>query len=88
MSFRVSTAGVADADAPAAPKGLRLLARVPRLTGQQASDIVMHFGELAKLLRATAEDIARVPGVDAQTAFAVKDTLDRLTEITILDQYI
>jgi diadenylate cyclase len=81
-------AGVADADAPAAPKGLRLLARVPRLAPEQAAAIAQHFGELAKLLRATADDIAAVPGIDPKTAFAVKDTLDRLTESTILDQYI
>jgi diadenylate cyclase len=78
----------ADADAPASPKGLRLLNRVPRLSPEEARAIVDHFGELAKILRATAEDIAGVPGVGPATASAVKDTLDRLTESTILDQYI
>jgi len=77
-----------DADAPASPKGLRLLARVPRLSSQQAAAITDHFGELSKLLRATADDIARVPGVSAKTAAAGEDTLDRLTETSILDQYI
>jgi diadenylate cyclase len=78
----------AEADSPANPKGLRLLSRVPRLAVEQAIAITDHFGELAKLLRATADDIAKVPGLDHRTAFAVKDTLDRLTESTILDQYI
>jgi diadenylate cyclase len=78
----------ADGDAPASPKGLRLLARVPRLSDSDAMAITEHFGELAKVLRATAGDIARVPGISAKTASAVKDTLDRLTESTILDQYI
>jgi diadenylate cyclase len=77
-----------DADAPASPKGLRLLNRVPRLSPEEARAIVHHFGELAKVLRATADDIARVPGIGVATASAVKDTLDRLTESTILDQYI
>jgi diadenylate cyclase len=81
-------AGAADGDAPASPKGLRLLARVPRLGDEETLAITQHFGELAKLMRATAEDIAGVPGVSPKTASAVKDTLDRLTESTILDQYI
>jgi diadenylate cyclase len=83
-----SYAGVADGDAPASPKGLRMLARVPRLSDEQASAIAEHFGELAKLLRATADDIANVPGISRKAAHAVKETLDRLTESTILDQFI
>ncbi len=78
----------ADGDAPASPKGLRLLARVPRLSTQQAEAITSHFGELAKLLRATADDIATVPGITRKVAIGVKDTLERLTESTIRDQYI
>ena len=77
-----------DGDAPATPKGLRLLARVPRLHDHEAVAITEHFGELAKLMRASADDLAAVPGISAKTASAVKDTLDRLTESTILDQYI
>jgi diadenylate cyclase len=75
-------------DAPANPKGLRLLARVPRLSHPEAVAITTHFGELAKLMRASADDLAAVPGISPKTASAVKDTLDRLTESTILDQYI
>ncbi|MGB8859690.1 MAG: DNA integrity scanning diadenylate cyclase DisA [Ilumatobacteraceae bacterium] len=77
-----------DGDTPASPKGLRMLARVPRLAQEHAAAIADHFGELAKLLRATADDIATVPGISRKMAHAVKDTLERLTESTILDQYI
>lgn len=85
LHTHVSSAG---GDAPASPKGLRLLARVPRLSTQQAAAITSHFGELAKLLRATADDIATVPGITRKVAIGVKDTLERLTESTIRDQYI
>jgi diadenylate cyclase len=71
-----------------APKGLRLLSRVPRLATTTAAAIAAHFGELPRLLRATADEIAAVPGVGLRTGHAVKDTLERLTESTILDQYI
>jgi diadenylate cyclase len=79
---------IADGDAAASPKGLRLLARVPRLGDDETRAIADHFGELSKLMRASADDLAAVPGISRKTASAVKDTLDRLTESTILDQYI
>ena len=82
------TVGAAAGELAASPKGLRMLARVPRLPADQARAITDHFGELAKLLRATADDIAEVPGISRKTAHAVKETLERLTESTILDQYI
>lgn len=83
-----ATLTTTDGDLPASPRGLRMLARVPRLSETQAEAIAGHFGELAKLLRATAVDIATVPGISEKAAHAVKETLDRLTESTILDQYI
>jgi diadenylate cyclase len=84
----VAGAVAAAPDAPVSPRGLRLLTRVPRLNGAQAEAIAAHFGELTKLLRASAGEIASVPGIDLLTAHAVKDTLHRLTEASILDQYI
>lgn len=83
-----TASGPTGGDAPASPKGLRMLARVPRLAPAHAAAIAAHFGELAKLLRATSDEIAEVPGISLKAARAVKDTLDRLTETTILDQYI
>jgi diadenylate cyclase len=83
-----SHVGATAGAAPASPKGLRMLARVPRLSAEHAEAIANHFGELAKLLRATADDIGMVPGISRRAAIAVKETLERLTESTILDQYI
>lgn len=76
-----------DGDAPASPRGLRLLARVPRMTPGLAAAVVQRFGELAKLQRATVADLMDVAGIDEGQAIAIKDTLERLTESTILDQY-
>ena len=70
-----------------APRGLRFLRRVKRLPDETAIELTAHFGELAKLQRATIADLIVVDGVDEQTARAVRDTLTRLTESTILDQY-
>jgi DNA integrity scanning protein DisA with diadenylate cyclase activity len=70
-----------DGDSHASPRGLRILARVPRVTPAVAAAIVDHFGDLSKLLRATAAELAQVDGVDDGLAMAVKETLD------IIDQY-
>jgi len=71
----------------AAPRGLRLLHRVSRLPSETAGAVVDHFGGLAKLQRATVEDLVVVDGVDEATARAIRETLSRVTESTILDQY-
>jgi diadenylate cyclase len=71
----------------AAPKGLRLLHRVSRLPQETAAAIADHFGGLAKLQRATVGDLMAVDGVDEPTARAIRETLTRVTESTILDQY-
>jgi diadenylate cyclase len=76
-----------DLEQEVAPKGLRLLHRVHRLPAEQAAAIADHFGGLAKLQRATVDDLVAVPGVGRELATSIKDTLERVTESTILDQY-
>ncbi len=70
-----------------APKGMRLLHRVSRLPSSTAIAVALHFGGLAKLQRATVDDLTAVDGVDEATARAIRETLSRVTESTILDQY-
>jgi diadenylate cyclase len=70
-----------------APKGLRILHRVNRLPQDIATRIADHFGGLAKLQRATLDELTSVDGVDEATARSIRETLSRITESTILDQY-
>ena len=60
---------------------------MPRVSHALALAVVDRFGELSKLQRATVDEIAEVPGVDLEQAEDIKETLDRLTESIILDQY-
>jgi diadenylate cyclase len=60
---------------------------VHRLPAEQAAAIADHFGGLAKLQRATVNDLMSVDHVDEIMAMSIKDTLERVTESTILDQY-
>lgn len=70
-----------------APKGLRYLHRVKRLPNEVAVSVAEHFGGLAKIQRATLDDLMSVDGVDESTARAIRETMTRVTESTILDQY-
>ncbi len=76
-----------DLSREAVPRGLRVLHRVSRLPEGGAELLAEHFGSLAKLQRATVEDLMAVDGIDEPTARSVRDTLSRITESTILDQY-
>ena len=79
--------GAQDLDQSLAPRGMRLLARVPRMTEASARAITSYFDELTKLQRATVADLLVVPGVTPLQAQAIKDTLERVVEATIMDQY-
>jgi len=76
-----------DGDSPATPRGLRMLTRVPRITPALASAIVDRFGDLATLRKASVADIADIDGVDEALAAGIIETLDRITEASILDQF-
>ena len=70
-----------------APRGLRLLNRVSTLDADVAKRLANEIGGLVRLQRATVDDLLEVDGVDAAIAATVRDTLQRVAESTILDQY-
>jgi diadenylate cyclase len=87
MALATLHLGDTELDHEIAPKGLRLLRRVNALNPDLAIRIANDFGGLARLQRATTDDLLGVDGVDEATANSVKETLQRVTENTILDQY-
>jgi diadenylate cyclase len=87
MALTTLHLGDVEIDDEVAPKGLRLLSRVHTLPNDLAAKIANHFGGLARLQRSTVDDLMRVDGVDETIAATVKETLERVTENTILDQY-
>ncbi len=62
-------------DEPVAPRGYRLLARVPRLPGPVAQRLVTHFGGLHKLLAASVTELQGVPGVAEPEARRAREGL-------------
>lgn len=76
-----------DLDANLSPRGYRLLSRIPRIPETVIDHIVEHFGSLAKIMRATIDDLDDVEGVGGTRAKTIKDGLSRLAEASILDRY-
>jgi diadenylate cyclase len=87
MALATLHLGDTELDDETAPKGLRLLRRVNSLPNDVAHRIANGFGALARLQRATIDDLMQIEGVDQTIASTVKETLERVTENTILDQY-
>ncbi len=75
-------------DGSVAPRGYRLLARVPRLSSTIVDRLVDHFGSLQKLLSAGIDDLQTVGGVGELRARSVREGLSRLAESTILERYV
>ena len=71
-------------DGAVAPRGYRLLAKVPRLPPTVVDRLVEHFGSLQKLLSAGIDDLQVVEGVGELRARSVREGLSRLAESSIL----
>jgi diadenylate cyclase len=83
-AMRLPTTAV---DASIAPRGYRMLAKIPRLPDQVIQNIISRFGNLQKIMRATIDDLDDVEGVGATRAKSIKEGLSRLAESAILDRY-
>ncbi|MGA8255677.1 MAG: DNA integrity scanning diadenylate cyclase DisA [Nocardioides sp.] len=75
-------------DGAVAPRGYRLLTKVPRLPAPVVDRLVDHFGTLQKLLSAGIDDLQAVEGVGELRARSVREGLSRLAESTILERYV
>ena len=83
-ALRLPTAAL---DASVAPRGYRMLSRIPRLPEPIIENIVSRFGSLQKIMRATIDELDDVERVGATRANAIKDGLARIAEASILDRY-
>ena len=76
-----------DVDQAVAPRGWRLLSKIPRLPERAVEALVDHFGSLPKLLAADLEALDAVEGIGTARARAVRDGLARLAETSLLERY-
>ena len=75
-------------DYPVAPRGFRVLGRIPRLPKLVVAEIVRSFGRLDDLLAATDGELEAVDGVGELRAKDIREGLRRLQEINLVDRYL
>jgi diadenylate cyclase len=75
-------------DTTLAPRGFRLLRKIPRLPDVVANHVVARFSNLQKIMRAGVGELVEVEGVGETRARAIKEGLSRLAETSILDRYV
>ncbi len=75
-------------DYPVAPRGYRVLGRIPRLPKLVAQRIIHEFGGLEEVLAASDEDLEAVEGVGATRAKDIREGLRRLQEVDLVDRYL
>jgi diadenylate cyclase len=73
-------------DAPVAPRGYRLLAKIPRIPRGVEENIVKRFGTLQKIVAASMEDLDEVEGVGEARARMIKEGLGRLADTSLADR--
>lgn len=64
------------------PRGYRLLERIPRLPDAVKTSLIGHFGNLQKLLYASAAELDEVEGVGRARARQLRHYFDRLLDTT------
>lgn len=74
-------------DAAVAPRGYRLLSRIPRLPDAVIDKLVSRFNSLQRLMDATLEELDDVEGVGEARARSIREGLTRLAESSILERY-
>ena len=74
-------------DAAVAPRGYRMLARVPRLSDTIVERLVSHFHRLQPLLSAGIDELQVVEGVGDTRARYIRDGLARIAETTMLERF-
>lgn len=74
-------------DQSVAPKGHRILYKIPRLPWPVIKNLVDSFGTLQRILNATIEELDEVEGIGEVRAKAIKEGLKRYRDQILLDRY-
>jgi diadenylate cyclase len=77
-----SAVGFGPLDAPVQPRGLRALARVPRLPDSVKDAIITHFGDYQKRMHASVSDFDQVEGVGRARAQLIRHYLDQMLDVS------
>jgi diadenylate cyclase len=75
-------------DFPVAPRGYRVLGRIPRLPRLVVQKIIHEFGGLEEVLAASNEELEAVDGVGETRAKDIREGVRRLQEADLVDRYL
>jgi diadenylate cyclase len=75
-------------DFPVAPRGYRLLGRVPRIPKLVVQKIIQEMGGLEEVLAASNADLEAVEDVGPTRAKDIREGLRRLQEVDLADRYL
>jgi diadenylate cyclase len=75
-------------DHPVAPRGYRILGRIPRLPKLVIQSIAREFSGLDEILAAGDAELEAVEGVGDLRAKDIREGLRRLQEINLVDRYL
>jgi len=75
-------------DFPAAPRGYRVLGRIPRIPKLVVQKIIQEFGGLEEVLAASDADLEAVDGVGSTRAKDIREGLRRLQEVDLVERYL
>ncbi|MDX6387401.1 MAG: diadenylate cyclase, partial [Gaiellaceae bacterium] len=75
-------------DRSVAPRGLRILSRIPRLPEAVVQKVVRDLGDLDSIVRASQRDLEAIGGVGAVRAREIREGLRRLQEQNLVERYL
>jgi diadenylate cyclase len=75
-------------DHTVAPRGFRILSRIPRLPEGVVKKVVGELGDLESIIRATQRDLEAISGVGAVRAREIREGLRRLQEHNLVERYL
>jgi diadenylate cyclase len=75
-------------DRSVAPRGLRILSRIPRLPETVVQKVVRDLGDLDSIVRASQRDLEGIGGVGAVRAREIREGLRRLQEQNLVERYL
>ncbi|MFC4736687.1 DNA integrity scanning diadenylate cyclase DisA [Bacillus daqingensis] len=73
---------------PIAPRGYRVLSKIPRLPVMVIENLISRFEQLPHITRASQEELDDVDGIGEARAKKIKDGLTRLQEQLFIDRHI
>ncbi|MFC0525685.1 DNA integrity scanning diadenylate cyclase DisA [Pontibacillus salicampi] len=75
-------------DDPVVPRGYRILAKIPRLPFLIVEHIIVKFGILNEVVKASPKELVKVDGIGEVRASKIKEGLNRIQEQLFIDRHI